>query len=206
MIVLLTWQFANLGLLLGLLTGFVFLGPLLAVGLYVISMGLELGFAPEVRRCARQTFRHLGNLLIFAVVLTLVLLVWARAASMIHVFFPMTANPPIQDMLLFLSVGSAVGCLFAAVVFCGSAFSLPMLVDRKVDTITAVVTSVNAVLRNKRVMVIWAALIVAAVLVSFATAMLGLVIALPVIGHGTWHAYRETIDASRWPPVREHEG
>ena len=87
-----------------------------------------------------------------------------------------------------------------------------MLVDRKVDSVTAVVTSVNAVLRNKPAMAVWAACIVLAVAPGFALLfigrdrgaslawiMVGLGITLPLIGHATWHAYRETIDASPWP-------
>ena len=97
--------------------------------------------------------------------------------------------------------------------FSFAAFSLPMLVDRRADAVTAVVTSVNAVLRNKPAMVVWAATIVLAVAPGFALLMLGrdrgsglavvmalLGITLPVIGHATWHAYRAAIDASAWPP------
>jgi len=85
-------------------------------------------------------------------------------------------------------------------------------VDRKVDTVTAVVTSINAVLRNKPAMVVWAACIVAAVAPGFALLFLGrdrgshlawlmiwLGFTLPLIGHATWHGYRATIDASQWP-------
>jgi uncharacterized membrane protein len=89
--------------------------------------------------------------------------------------------------------------MFAAFVFCISAFSLPMIADRDTDTVTAVVTSFNAVLRNKTAMVVWALLIVAAVAAGFVSAFIGLVITIPLIGHATWHAYQETIDSSAWP-------
>jgi len=75
-----------------------------------------------------------------------------------------------------------------------------MLVDRRTDAITAVVTSVNATLRNKRAMALWAVMIVLAVALGFVTGLLGLAITMPVVGHATWHAYREVIDASQWPP------
>lgn len=196
---LFSWKFANLWLFLGLLSGFIFLGPILAMGLYAISRALEQGRTPLLGDCFREGVRQIGNQLIFAVVLLVVLLVWARAASMVHVFFPMESDPAIPDLLIFLGVGTVVGALFSAVVFCASAFSLPMMLDRKVDAITAVVTSVNAVLRNKWTMLVWASIIVLSVLLSFATGLLGLALALPVVGHATWHAYRETIDASAWP-------
>jgi len=104
---------------------------------------------------------------------------------------------------LFLGVGSAIGSVFSAIVFCVSAFSLPMIIDRKADMVTAVVTSFNAVLRNKPAMFVWVLLIVAAVGIGIATAFIGLAVALPLIGHATWHAYQETIDASAWPRLAE---
>ena len=147
--------------------------------------------------CLREGKRHLGNELVFAVVLMVVFLIWARAASTVHVFFPVEEKPAWSDLALFLSIGTAVGAVFSAVIFCASAFSLPMFMDRKVDVITAVVTSINAVLRNKLVMFLWGSLIVLLTAIGFLT--FTLMVFLPIIGHATWHAYQETIDASAWP-------
>jgi uncharacterized membrane protein len=105
--------------------------------------------------------------------------------------------------MVFLSVGTAVGTVFATLVFCASAFSLPMMLDRKVDTVTAVLTSVNAVLRNKAVMALWALFIALAIIICFATAFLGLAVLMPVIGYATWHAYQDTIMADDWPKHRQ---
>jgi uncharacterized membrane protein len=103
------------------------------------------------------------------------------------------------DLALFLGIGTAIGAIFSTVVFTASAFSLPMIMDRKTDAITAVITSVNAVLRNKLTMLVWATIIVSFVAVGFLTFFIGFIVLLPLIGHATWHAYRETIDASDWP-------
>jgi uncharacterized membrane protein len=150
--------------------------------------------------------------MVFALMLMVVFLVWARAGSAVHVFFPIGELPGWRDYLTFFGIGSAIGSIFALIVFSAAAFSLPMLVDRKVDAVTAVVTSINAVLRNKPAMAVWAALIVLAVAPGFALLLMGrekgagfapvmalLGITLPLIGHATWHAYRATIDASAWP-------
>jgi uncharacterized membrane protein len=74
-----------------------------------------------------------------------------------------------------------------------------MMLDRKVDTITAVITSVNAVLRNKGAMFVWALFIVFAVGICFATALLGMAVIMPILGYTTWHAYQATIKPEAWP-------
>jgi uncharacterized membrane protein len=199
LVALFTWRYGTLALYLGLATGFVFIGPVLAVGLYSLSRQMEHGRDPALGFCLRQGRQHLRDVILVGVVLLVVLLVWARAASMVHVFFPVRAEAGWQDYLPFVAVGTAVGAVFSAVVFAASAFSLPMVMDRRTDSITAVITSINAVLRNKAPMLVWGALIVACVALGFATLLVGFVVLLPLLGHATWHAYRQTIDASAWP-------
>jgi uncharacterized membrane protein len=219
-VVLLSWSLAYIAIryggyfeLLALVSGFILVAPLLAVGTYSISDQLERGLQPSLRRCFIEERRAFGNLMVFALMLMVVFLVWWRAASAVHIFFPVdVTDREWTAYLTFLGIGSAVGSIFALIVFSAAAFSLPMLMDREADSITAVVTSVNAVLRNKPAMVVWAGLIVLAVAPGFALlllqreqgagfaavmALLGLT--LPLIGHATWHAYRATIDASAWP-------
>lgn len=199
LVTFMVYQFGNLGLLVSIISGFVILGPVLAIGLYSISCQIKEGLEPQLGYCLREGRRHLSNELIFAVILTVVFLIWARAASMIHIFFPDTANPDWTQYVAFFSVGIPVGALFSAIIFCFSAFSLPMIMDRKVDVVTAVITSINAALRNKKVMLIWAVLIVSIVLLGFMTAYLGFIILMPLVGHATWHAYQETINSDSWP-------
>lgn len=196
-------RLGNYWLLVGLASGFVFVAPALAMGLYAISADVERGQTPSLRRSIRAGIAQLSDELVFGLMLLVVFLVWARAASMLHVFFPPTGEPGLRDLVPFLAIGSAVGSIFALIVFAASAFSLPMLMDRQADAVTAVVTSINAVLRNKPAMFVWIAIIVASVLIGFATLLIGFAITLPLIGHATWHAYRETIDATAWPPRRD---
>ncbi len=219
-VVSLSWALAYVAIrfggyfqLLALVSGFILIAPLLAVGTYSISDQLERGLQPSLRRCFIEERRAFGNLMVFALMLMVVFLVWWRAASAVHIFFPqdMTTRDWTQ-YLTFLGIGSAIGSLFAVIVFAAAAFSLPMLMEREVDAITAVVTSINAVLRNKPAMAVWAAMIVLAVAPGFAMLLIGrergagfalvmalLGITLPLIGHATWHAYRATIDAAAWP-------
>jgi uncharacterized membrane protein len=206
LVALFTWQFGTLALYLGLASGFVFIGPLLAMGLYSVSHEIELHDRPTLSTSWREGRSHVREMLVLGLCLLVVLLVWGRAATIMNVFRPAKAVPNWQDLIPYLGIGSAVGAFFSAIVFAAVAFSLPMLVDRQTDAITAVVTSINATLRNKLVMLVWGALIVTAVLIGFATFLIGFIVLLPLIGHATWHAYRATIDASAWPSCTQTVG
>ena len=197
---LLAWFRGSQWIMFAMLGGFVFLAPLTCIGLYAISAQLERGQEPLMARSIQAAFkRHVGNEMIFALVLLVIFLLWARSAVMITVFFPTDGDVTLQGWLTYLGFGSAVGAVFAAVTFSASAFSLPMIMHRDVDSITAVVTSINAVLRNKLAMAIWLAIVIVALLVGVLTAFVGLIAIVPVIGYAAWHGYLETIDAEQFP-------
>ena len=197
---MLAWFRGSQWIMFAMIGGFVFLAPLTCIGLYAISAQLERGQPPNLVRSLRAAFRrHFGNEMIFALVLLVIFLVWARAAVMVTVFFPTDGEPTAAELASYLAFGSIVGAVFAAVTFTASAFSLPMIMHRNVDSVTAIVTSINAVLRNKRAMVVWLSLIVFGLLLGVATAFVGLVVIIPVIGYAAWHGYLETIDADAFP-------
>jgi uncharacterized membrane protein len=195
----LTWIFGTPGLYLGLASGFLLIGPVLAIGLYSFSCQIEQGRKPVLGYCMKESRGHMKDMLIYSLILMIVFLLWARAATAVHIFFPEKSDYSMMDIAMFLGIGTAIGAVFSTIVFTTSAFSLPMLMDKKTDAITAVVTSVNAVLRNKKTMLVWGIMIVSFVLIGFATFFIGFIVFLPLIGHATWHAYRDTIDASEWP-------
>lgn len=197
---LLAWYQGSQWIMFSMLGGFVFLAPLTCVGLYAISAQIERGEPVLIQRSLRAAFkRHLGNEMIFALALLIIFMIWARAAVMVSVFIPMDADPSLSQWLSYFGFGSAIGAVFAAVTFSASAFSLPMIMHRDVDSVTAIVTSVNAVLRNKRAMLVWLCLIVFGLLLGLLTAFLGLIIVVPVIGYATWHGYLQTVDATAFP-------
>lgn len=169
LIAALSWRLGQLALYLGLASGFVFVGPWLAMGLYSISRQLEQGRTPTLSYSLLQGRERLGDTLVMGMCLLGVLLVWARAATIMNVFRPSAAFPLWTDLVPYLGIGTVVGAVFSAIVFAVTAFSLPMLLDRRADAITAVVTSVNASLRNKPAMAVWALIIITCVVIGFLT-------------------------------------
>ena len=196
---LIAWRFGNAWMLIVMLSSFIFVAPVLALGLYAISAELERGERPTLRRVLLEERGRLADALVYSLALLVICLVWMRAGTGVQIFYPESGQPSRQELLGFYAIGSAVGSIFALIAFAASAFALPMLLDRRTDGVTAVVTSIHAVLRNKRAMVVWIGCIVAAILIGFATLLVGLALTMPLIGHATWHAYREVIDASAWP-------
>ena len=135
--------------------------------------------------------------------LVLFLIIWVRLAVMTFaVSFP-HVNLSIQnivnttlftaDGLIFLAIGTVVGSVMAGIAFVSSVFSLPLMLDRKADIIQALVISVVAVIVNFRVMMAWAAMIVVFTFAGLFTLYIGLAVALPLLGHASWHAYRAVI-------------
>ena len=98
-----------------------------------------------------------------------------------------------NEGLMFLAVGNAVGAVLSLILFSLTVVSFPLLLDREVDSVTAMVTSVRAVVMNPVPMIGWAAVIVMLLIVSSIPYFLGLLVTLPVLGHATWHLYRRIV-------------
>jgi len=199
------WEFGGWVLFGSVLSGYIFVAPLLAFALYSVSRQICLGNKPSLRQSLRAARKPFANSLVFTIVLLVIFLLWARAGTMVHIFFPSDGEVELRDLMLYLGVGSAVGSIFAAITFATSVFSLPFIANRDVDVITAVVSSINAVLRNRWTMLGWAAVIVFFTAVGFLTAMLGFIIIVPVLGYATWHAYRAALNVQEWPVLPEVE-
>jgi uncharacterized membrane protein len=197
------------------LAGFMVIGPILAVGLYEKSHRIEEGKQLRWQNLFFVKPRSGGQILFTGVLLCLLMIVWIRAAVLIYaLFFGMVAFPGLDHIapmlfttntgLAMLVVGTLVGGLFAAFSFAISAFSIPMLLDQRTDAFTAMGSSMALVWNNLRVLLIWAAIVLALFLASLATGMLGLILTYPLLGHATWHAYRAVQpEAARHVGARE---
>ncbi|NJD87575.1 MAG: DUF2189 domain-containing protein [Betaproteobacteria bacterium] len=195
-------------LLPGAFSGFVLVAPILATGLYEMSRCRERG-RPGDMACAFDAWRRGTRPLIWlGLGLTIAGTAWVLVSA---VLVALIVTAPITGWEAFirhviLSQGSnlfpvwmGLGALGASLVFAATVVSAPLLLDRDTDLWTAISTSVRVVAENPLAMAFWATLIMLATALSMATAMLGFVISIPVIGHATWHAYRETVDAGELP-------
>ena len=206
-------------LLAGALSGFLVVAPVLATGLYALSRAIERGepvrLGVVLTAWLNRQNQHIhpwgrGDwcMLQFGALLALAGTGWVMtSAALITLLAPV----PIATSLDFLrhvvlaregwlfEIWLALGSLMAAPIFASSVVALPLLLDRRATLLQAVLTSWQAVLANPLPMAFWAALIVLFTLLGLGSLLLGLIAVMPMLGHASWHAYRDLVDASRLP-------
>lgn len=181
-------------LIVGLFISLLVVGPALAFGLYDISWQLEQNNEPTFSHERGKALHEMGHELMLALLLSLGFMFLLALVS-IGMNIVATVGQPEVSAAVPLSDTAflVVAIIFGGLLFGASTFALPMMLDQDADAMTAINTSFHAVWRNKSALAIWGLLILALVAVGFATALIGFVLIMPVLGYATWHAYRETI-------------
>ncbi|MBP7334495.1 DUF2189 domain-containing protein [Niveispirillum sp.] len=190
-------------LMLPLTSGFTLVAPLIAVGLYATSRDLGKGRVPDLRRALRAWAVNPLQVGFLGVLLLLLHLFWVRVATLMYALFFADLSPTLDGLtatlfhsgasLPFLIAGTLIGAGFAGVAFAVSVVSIPMLLDRRTNAFTAMATSIMAVRVNLPAMALWAFIIVFLTAIGIATLFVGLIVTLPLIGHASWHAYKDLV-------------
>jgi uncharacterized membrane protein len=187
-------------------TLFLLVGPFLAIGIYDLARQIETRRPTEklsLRHSLVAWRDNLQSFTLFAVLLAVLVFSWFRLSLLIFaLMFDFSSLPSVEMILVqaiapqnwpFMLVYLGSGFVFALLAFAASAFAVPMMLEREVDVVTAILTSMRAVQQNLMTMALWAAMIVLLTVIGLVTYFVGLLVVMPLIGLATWHAYRDTI-------------
>jgi uncharacterized membrane protein len=185
-------------------SGFILIGPLLAGGYYEISRRQAIGQHSTFIDSLSGWRRNGQSMAMFGLLLALVAIIWERTSAVFFALVVPGLTPDLSDFVFGVLLNTEylgmtlvwflAGGGLSLLVFAVSAVSIPMLIDRDVDFVTAMITSLRAVVLNLDVMLLWAGWVVALSLIGFGTMLFGLVITMPLLGHASWHAYCDLVE------------
>jgi uncharacterized membrane protein len=184
-------------------TGFILLGPFLGLGLCELSRRRELHMPCVLAPTLAIWRSNAGAIGIFSMILLVLYLLWARTSLVVFAVLYSGAIPEtggflrqvtsFENLSFFLTY-CLVGGFFAVLAFAVSIVSLPLMLDRRIDAVTAALASIQVIARNPAACSVWALLLAAMVFIGIGTAWIGLVITMPIMGHASWHAYRDLVE------------
>lgn len=186
-----------------LAAGFFLVAPAIGIGLYQMSAHMEKGEPLKTCNALEAWKRNQAQISIVTAGFLIIMQLWMAANFVLFALLYSGISPPLGNFFsnVFLSeegrafaiASVTVGFVLAWAAYAISAVSVPMLMDRKVDGFTAIRTSIKGVLQNFSVMTFWALLIVVIIGLGLLTCYIGLIVALPLVAHASWHAYRDLV-------------
>jgi uncharacterized membrane protein len=202
--VLLAFGSSHPYLIVAAVSSYLLIGPIMATGLCELSRRRMNGEPLEFNESIQGISRNPHALLRFGSVLAAIVVVWFLASEVMLRSILHTSGPSL-DVALWGGVANAAnrpeilgyiasGAVLAAVVFMLSVVAVPMMIDRKASASEAMLTSMRVTIRNLPAMLVWSALIVVLTAIGFVTLLFGMIVLAPMLGHATWHAYRDLIE------------
>jgi len=188
---------ANPMYIIPMVVGLALIGPIFSSALYDVAWELEKGHSPSFSHSVKSLFRNQVGLWGFAVILVLLFTLWVLLAGLVFALYPNVAEPSFVELSAFLGLGSVLGSILLTVVLVISAFTPQIIMERRVDIMTAVFSSANAVKNNLLVMCVWGGVILSAVTIGFLTSAIGFVIIMPILSYASWHAYIAAIKTKK---------
>ena len=202
-LVALTWLTGTITWVMVLAGGFLFVAPMLAMGLYEAARLRSRGQIANLSDMAFVKTASTRELAYLGLALVIIYFFWGRIAQLIYALSTFTLHRDMGEFLTFMFTtpagiqmaitGTIVGAFIAFLAYCLIVVSAPMLLNARSDVFAATATSVRAVLKNMGPMILWAGLIAGLTALALATAFVGLIIVFPVLGYASWHAYRDLV-------------
>ncbi len=189
--------------------GFLFIAPMMAMGLYEAGFQLERGQTPTLRQMLFVKTNSTLDLAYLGLALLMLYFFWTRMAQVVYGLSTYQVHKTVQDFIHFMvfdseghnmvMTGTVIGGIIAFLAYCLIVISAPMLAERHTNVFTATITSFRVVAKNPGAMLIWAVLITGLTVIGIVTAFLGLIVIFPWIGLATWHAYRGLVESPTRP-------